>query len=348
MMFNYLDNLKRPVYNWYPYKEGFSWRLIDRCISLASQYIDIHSIGDPFVGSGTTLLRAKELNIKSYGVDISPFAYLLSYTKTRNWNFSEQDIQEVQELNIEDIDGEVEIFFELFPLSRAFSKSNYKMLKKLRYWVETKTELHLLALIRAAMEVSYIYKDGGVIRIRKRNTPSLESIFKKHLIRMMNERIVGILPEVEMKSAFEFDRSVDIIITSPPYLNNIDYTKIYGVELALTTLRRDYSTIRGRMMSSFIRKDVDSDSILPIKTKYLEESFELFRRFRDLLHGGILFYNVSNSIINGIYYEIDVELMRLMEEAGFREVKIVDSIVRKTNINGKLYRARESLIMARS
>ncbi|MEM1893837.1 MAG: hypothetical protein QXV16_01600, partial [Candidatus Anstonellales archaeon] len=134
----------------------------------------------------------------------------------------------------------------------------------------------------------------------------------------------------------------------PPYLNNIDYTKIYGVELALTTLSRDYSTIRGRMMSSFIRKDVDADSILPIKTKYLEESFELFRRFRDLLHGGILFYNVSNSIINGIYYEIDVELMRLMEEAGFREVKIVDSIVRKTNINGKLYRARESLIMARS
>ncbi len=342
MLFNYRDNLIRPVYNWYPYKEGFSWRLVDRCLSLAKTKIDVNYIGDPFMGSGTTLLRSKELGIKSYGTDVSPFAYLLSYVKTNDWNL-EYDIP-----SLDKIDGEVDIYFELFPLSRAFSKTNYDILKRLRYWVENKTELHLLALIRAAMESSYIYKDGGVIKIRPRPTPNLFNRFKKHFSRMIDEKIEGVKPELEMKSAFEFDKPVDIIITSPPYLNNIDYTKIYGVELALTTLNQDYRIIRGRMMTSFIKSKTDGTGILPIKQKYLEESLELFYRFYDILKGGILFYNVSNSIINGVYYEIDLELMKLMEKVGFKDVKIVEYVNRNTKIDGKIYRIRESLIMASS
>lgn len=344
MIFNYRDNLVRPVYNWYPYKEGFSWKLVDKCIELINNKIDINIIGDPFMGSGTTLLRAKELGIKSYGTDVSPFAYLLSYVKTNDWDLED----DVSSLDLDDIDKEVDIYFELFPLSRAFSKSNYEILRKLRYWVESKSELHLLALIRAAMESSYVYKDGGVLKIRSKPTPNLLSRFKSHFSRMIKEKIRGIRPELEMKSAFEFNKPVDVIITSPPYLNNIDYTKVYGIELALTTLSREYRTIRGRMMTSFIKSKVEGQGVLPIKQIYLEESLELFYRFYDILHGGILFYNVSNSIINGVYYEIDFELMRLMEKAGFKDVKIVDYVIRNTNIDGKLYRVRESLIMASS
>lgn len=348
MIFNYLDNFKRPVYNWYPYKEGFSWRLIDYCLNLVKDKIDVNVIIDPFMGSGTTLLRAKELNIASYGMDISPFSYLLSYVKTADWNFNEADIKEIEQLKIEDINDEIDIYFELFPLNRAFSPKNYSALKKLRYWVEQKTELHLLALIRAAIENSYIYKDGGVIKISKRKTGDILKSFKIYAKKMMNEKIIGLKPEVELKSAFELNRRGDIIITSPPYLNNIDYTKIYGVELAITTLKRDYYKIRGEMMSSFIKNKLNNYSILPIKQAYLEESLKLFYIFYKVLKGGVLFYNVSNSIINGIYYEIDKELMELMQIAGFKDVKIVYSIARKTNINGKLYRVRESLIMASS
>lgn len=347
-IFSYRDNLNRPVYGWYPYKEGFSWRLVDRCLELARAKIDVNILGDPFMGSGTALLRAKELGLKSYGIDISPFAYVLTKAKVSDWRFSDSDIEEVRYLDLAEIDGEVDIWFELFPLSRAFSERNYTALRKLRYWVENKTEVHLIALIRAAMECSYIYKDGGVLRLIRRDRPNLLDLFKRYAIRMMNERIEGPVPEIELESAFNFSKDVDVIITSPPYLNNIDYTKVYGVELALTTLGRDWNEIRGRMMTSFIRSKVSGESILPVKEKYLDESYVLFQRFYDTLKGGILFYNVSNSVVNGIHYEIDTELMKLMESVGFREVRIVDSIVRKTVIDGKMYRVRESLIMASS
>ncbi|MCS7122839.1 MAG: site-specific DNA-methyltransferase, partial [Candidatus Micrarchaeota archaeon] len=344
----YRDNIGKPVYGWYPYKEGFSWRLVDRCLELASRKIDVGSIGDPFMGSGTTLLRAKELGFRSYGVDVSPFAYVLTKAKVSDWNFSQRDIEEVRELDLDRIDGEVDVWFELFPLNRAFSDMNYRALRKLRYWVENRTEVHLIALIRAAMESSYVYKDGGVLKIRKSKKPYILHLFKKYLIRMMGETVKGPIPEIELGSAFSFSRHVDVIITSPPYLNNIDYTKVYGIELALTTLGRDWRDIRGRMMTSFIRSKVTGESMLPVKQRYLEESYDLFQRFYRILNGGVLFYNVSNSVVNGIHYEIDRELMGLMENAGFREVRIVDSIVRKTVIDGKMYRVRESLIMASS
>ncbi|NPA22066.1 MAG: site-specific DNA-methyltransferase [Candidatus Micrarchaeota archaeon] len=345
-IFGYHDNLKRPVYNWFPYKEGFSWRLVDYAWELAQKP---PKISDPFMGSGTTLLRAKELGLQSYGSDVSPLAYFVTYTKTKNWEFTEQDKEEVRKLDISKLKP-INIYFELFPLSRAFPPQNWEELKRLRWWVEQKTELHLLALITSAMKASYIYKDGGVLKIRKRKVPRLFPLFKRTLLRMMDESalIRGPEPKVELKSALEYDEPTPMILTSPPYLNNIDYTKVYGVELALLTLQKDVSEIRGRMMSSFIRKKIEGEGNLPIKEQYFKDSEKALARFYENLEpGGYLFYNVSNSILNGEYIEVDTKLMEIMESLGYKDVKIVKKIMRNTKIDGKLYRARESLIMAR-
>jgi len=334
MIFNYEDNLKKPVYNWYYYKEGFSWKLIDKCIQIKKPEI----IADPFVGSGTTILRAKELGIQSYGSDISPFAVFLSYTKTRNWNIDYEE----PELN-----DEIEIPFELFPLNRAFSTENYKILKKLRYWVEKKTHLHLLALIKSAMECSYIKKDGGVLKIVKRKTPNLLDRFKHNFRKMINEKIIGPEPIVEMKSIKDFNKKADMIITSPPYLNNIDYTKVYGVELAILTLNRSAANVRGEMLNSFIKSKAEYYGEIPIVEAYFEDIKQSLQIIYDNLYEkGLLFFNISNSIINNQIIEADIKSMEIMRNIGFKDVRIVEYVVRNTKINGKLYRVRESLIVA--
>ncbi len=346
-IFGYKDNLKKPVYNWFPYKEGFSYKLVDYVWERVGKP---PFISDPFMGSGTTLLRAKELGINSYGTDVSPLAYFVTYTKTKNWNFTEKDKEEVKTLSLKNIEGEVNIPFELFPLERAFPPRNWQALKKLRWWVEQKTELHLLALITSAMKCSFIYKDGGVLKIRKRPVPDLFKTFKRTLLRMMDESslIKGPEPELELKSALEYNKKTPLILTSPPYLNNIDYTKVYGVELALLTLSRNVSNIRGEMMASFIKRKTQSQGSIPIKEAYFQESKIALERFYESLEeGGFLYYNISNSILNGEYIEVDTMLMELMEEIGFKDVKIVKKILRNTKIDGKIYRARESLIEAK-
>ncbi|GAG64372.1 unnamed protein product [marine sediment metagenome] len=65
------QNRMLPIYSWYHFSHSFSrdlvWYLIDK-FNLGSQ----SNILDPFCGSGTTLLAAKEKGISAIGIDILP------------------------------------------------------------------------------------------------------------------------------------------------------------------------------------------------------------------------------------------------------------------------------------
>lgn len=67
-------NLGLPVYSWFFYKEGFSKQLVEDLLQeFYPEKKDI-LILDPFCGSGTTLLAAKEKGLRSIGLDVNFFA----------------------------------------------------------------------------------------------------------------------------------------------------------------------------------------------------------------------------------------------------------------------------------
>ncbi|CAG7594476.1 hypothetical protein PEPTYR26121_01785 [Peptoniphilus tyrrelliae] len=57
-------------------------------LSVISKHLNNKNITllDPFCGSGTTLVIAQELGINSVGIDINPYATLLSFVKTNKYN----------------------------------------------------------------------------------------------------------------------------------------------------------------------------------------------------------------------------------------------------------------------
>ncbi|NMW85231.1 class I SAM-dependent methyltransferase [Peptoniphilus sp. AGMB00490] len=57
-------------------------------LSIISEHLNNENITllDPFCGSGTTLVIAQELGINSVGIDINPYATLLSFVKTHKYN----------------------------------------------------------------------------------------------------------------------------------------------------------------------------------------------------------------------------------------------------------------------
>ena len=57
-------------------------------LSVISKHLNNENITllDPFCGSGTTLVIAQELGINSVGIDINPYATLLSFVKTHKYN----------------------------------------------------------------------------------------------------------------------------------------------------------------------------------------------------------------------------------------------------------------------
>ena len=62
------DSLREPIYNWFAYPAGYSYKLVNEKIK--EHKLDSKSwILDPFVGSGTTSIAAKLAGVNSIGVE---------------------------------------------------------------------------------------------------------------------------------------------------------------------------------------------------------------------------------------------------------------------------------------
>lgn len=74
---------KRPIHNWFYYKQGFSPELIYAMVKETSIGKN-GTVFDPFCGVGTTLLASKEMGSNSIGIDILPLAVFVSSVKLRD------------------------------------------------------------------------------------------------------------------------------------------------------------------------------------------------------------------------------------------------------------------------
>ena len=85
------DSLKAPIHRWFTYPAGFSYKAVENSILKAGLHKG-DTIYDPFMGSGTTNIVAKELGINSYGIEAHPFVFPITKCKM-NWEIDYQTIQ---------------------------------------------------------------------------------------------------------------------------------------------------------------------------------------------------------------------------------------------------------------
>ena len=52
-------------------------------IDIIIESTEVKSILDPFMGSGTVLVESIRKGLDTYGLDLNPYAYLISFVKTR-------------------------------------------------------------------------------------------------------------------------------------------------------------------------------------------------------------------------------------------------------------------------
>jgi len=238
----YIPNKIEPIHNWYYFKEGFSKKLVDVLID-KFQLNENSLVLDSFCGSGTTLLACKQRGIKSIGFDVSPFFVFISKVKTRDydleklkeavstamtWKF-ERPRQLPREKHIKKV-------FSRYTLEDTIFYKN----KILEVEDEKTRDFLLLALIDSAIKASWTIKDGAVVKIDKRGKPPLKKYFKYKIKKMFKDlRNTSIKPletRVDIGDAKKLElgsESIDAVITSPPYLNKIEYTKIYNIETSL-------------------------------------------------------------------------------------------------------------------
>ena len=362
--FTFEPSKSRPIYNWFYYKEAFSPELVFYFIEKWKP----KKILDPFCGIGTTLLASKEKNIPAWGMDASPLAVFVSKVKTEH--YTKKDVEEGERILREFFENRFspsyEWEFELFSPKKFFPPRNYNDVVFIREKIEKLEDenlrnLFLLALLSILPQCGLFIKDGGVLKFskEKRAMPAKEA-FRRKAKRMLKEATEtkpgNVFVEEGDAREMEFeDAQFDGIITSPPYLNNIDYTKVYGLELSLLAMDKNITSIvRSKSFRSFITKETKAKEILPeveeythlpIVPVYFEDSKRVFENFyRVLENGGKVAYVVGNAVIHETHIPVDEILCRIAEKIGFK-AEILVGLERWADVKPAKIKTRESVVL---
>lgn len=356
----FIPNKKLPVYSWFYFKEGFSRDFVYLMLELL-ELENGSVVLDPFVGSGTTLLACKEKGIDSVGVDVAPLAVFVSQTKTADYSIDElikiarkmlQEKFEKQDLS--QVSGFTRRFF-----SKPILEDILFFREKVRNIEDpVARNFFTLALMNASMKVSYTYKDGAVLKIVKKPVPPFRKFFKRTIKKMIkdlkNIRFKPCRVEVYLGDArkmnFLENGSFDAIITSPPYLNKIEYTKIYAIEYELF-----FGDIKIDPVRSYIglnpKNVLDQFPTMNLpeaaKAYFHDMRLALEEMFRVLKNGGRASVVVAGGVFPDRVVESDILIAELAEKVGFDVDRIiaVNRRVATTRRVIKIGEARESIII---
>lgn len=364
-MVTFVPNKKLPIYNWFYFKEGYSR---DFVMLMFDKFKVTRNdiVLDPFLGVGTTLVACKEKGVNGIGIEISPLFAFISQVKIEDYNINELKQTSTwlfnQKFSKPDISG-VDYY-----VRKAFEKHNLEdiiFFKDKIFEIEDRKirNFFLLALMCTASKVTYAYKDGGVIKIIKKNVPPFKPLFKRTVKKMINdikkikfqecdlEIIVGDARYMDLD-----DESVDYIITSPPYLNKIEYTKVYEIEYRLFMGGSEVNPIRSYI--SLIPKikipdDMPQDIIIdmpPIAKAYFIDMWRVLKEiYRVLKNKGKVAMVVAGGVFPDRIIESDVILIKMAYHVGFKPLEIwaVNKRTATRNRTIKIGEARESIIFLR-
>ena len=406
-------NKNVPVHRWYPFVEGYSKEFIDDILSELT--LTPQDVLEPFCGSGTTPIELQLKGIKCHSFEVSPFMYLLATTKMcTDYKSTElQDVIECLKNALARTPKQIRDY-EKIPFGPTvvntgklkkynFHDSAIDGLLDIRYAVKNtvKNEIYrklcYVALASIIMESSNMFRNGKCLSYRKGwqdkalTRQQIHELFLRRLSTDILEDIQQGLEQTLASSNGQFcyygdvrtnirrieDNSIDLIITSPPYLNSRDYTDIYMLELKVLELIKDYKELRelrGRTLRSHVQ--VQYEDLQPIDNKrliaclncmreqkdvvlwnsdilnmicgYFEDMQELFYNFRRVMRkGGKIYFNVANSAYFGVEVPVDLIVSDIAEAQGFvvKEIRKARDLRTSPQQKGKVAKLRESIIV---
>jgi DNA modification methylase len=356
-----------PFHRWFYYKEAYAPQIVTHFINEFGKGSPVSSVFDPFCGIGTTPLTSKSMGIACSAIDASPLAVFASRAKCAD--YSDSDIEDakyaLKSMFKERAEPSFKWDFELFSPRRFFSRRNYSDICFLREKIEGMENekvgaLFLLSLLSSLPQCGFFIKDGGVLREQKsKQAMPLKDAFKRKMKQVIydleNSKLSGPKPKISLADARTFSEGkYDIFITSPPYLNNIDYSKVYGFELSLLAMDKNASLkMRNEAVRSFITKDAKETRVpeevgeagykIPVAGEYFADMEKVLKNLYDMSRrGGALM--VGNSVIHNTHIEVDEILGKIGERIGF-EYEIPLWKERIADVKPAKMKVRESAIV---
>lgn len=323
---NFSQTTNKPIHRWFYYKEGYSPELVTNVLNRLNKIRKNMIIFDPFAGSGTTLLAAKQLGIQSSGFEINPFSSFMIKAKTRNYN--KNDIKPLIEFNMPDYINIPDVYekYELKIIQNLFDKEKLEKIELLKQQIkkienEKSRNLLFAALFSILEDVSNYRKTGNGLKKKKliKNKDPFNE-FKKKLSEILEDLkdINNDRPEpyiindscLNMQN-YKIDE-IGISIFSPPYANCFDPFEVYKMELWVGEFVKSYGELkiqRKKALVSNLNADLNKEFQKSYRTDLITNILDFLSK-QDLWDKRIpkmldtYFYEIYN-LLKILYYKTE-------------------------------------------
>ena len=248
-------NKKEPIHRWYPYLEGYSSCLVDDIVMEIGPE-NIHTIYDPFCGTGTTSLVASTHGIKSYYCETNPFmqqvieAKINCVKRLRDRGIRSKYLKEFL-CKLENYSYQLyfekptwdgfEKFFEPVVLNQL-----QDLKKKIDSINDSDTRnIALVLLASVTVRASKMIRQGD-LRFAKGSEKKDED---RDILNNFITKLKIAIDDIENNNCptltetvrladdsrdIDIENEIDCVITSPPYLNGTNYIRNTKLELKLS------------------------------------------------------------------------------------------------------------------
>ncbi len=243
---SFRDSLRAPIHRWFTYPAGYSHKLVEAKIDEYGLGAG-STIADPFLGTGTTSLVAKMVGVNSIGVEAHGFVHWVAKTKMRSSYDLDELAQSIHQATqrAEMLAGRVQ-WTDIWPplIYKCFTEDNLAQLSALRQSIlELDATPHVrdflkLALTSTLRVVTTAGAGWPYIAPSKRHAKKVV----KHALQEFKARCDLMLSDIQQAqlglphsshdiilgdarklASYVEGETIDLILTSPPYLNNYDY-----------------------------------------------------------------------------------------------------------------------------
>lgn len=284
------DNLKSPIHNWYKFTAGFSHRFVDEIIrsNKRGKTLD-RGIFDPFAGCGTTLVSCQEAQLRAVGNEGQQFMYDVIRAKL-NWSIDQNDFESCLALLKMSVTASRTAFdYKHDPhvlLKSLYDRKSLVTLYLIRDALDLLTGrkyrlFFKLALSQTLHRLSVHPIVPYICRTKTRSNPTPAWEVFENIARHMASDLSSCKRKKQTSVVYLHDsrkpndkiekNSCAISITSPPYLNNLDYGEVSKVHTHFFGYTSDWADITRK-----VRKRLVTGST----THYRESEFDIdeFRR----------------------------------------------------------------------
>lgn len=335
-------------------------------------------IFDPFSGSGTTLLEANINGINAFGTEIDDIAKLIIKVKTTVLSLTQMQILEQcysQIINVIAQD-DAELFRpKIANLEHWFSENTINELGRMKIYIDNIIDRDVrdffkLCMVSIIKKVSNAddtspkpYVSNKIIKCPPTVEKEFSSVFRRYKQMMQELLSVERMGNTEIIQGdalkFSVPLGIDLVITSPPYINAFDYGRTMRLEnLWLATLteemlrekkrqyvgtekiniRKEKSELSILKKSSLLKiyyakiAELDEKRALIVK-KFFEDMEENLRNvYRQMNIGGKYIIVIGNSTIRKVNIESWKVIEEIANKMGFKTVQYFNYIIQNPYI----------------